>query len=370
MLVGILLAAVFISFIFDYVASFAVQNRLESRLSLAYFAASEDYCYSYRSHRQHCCFPLFAKNQQLGKFETLDVNENLDASDEEGNPRVRRYVRVYDFSILDPIEYRLMWDVQKELVGHHVERLKVEFQKPKLTPESQFLPPESVSESLSDINFQKSSEIDRTDRSEDEVNKHHAVSLVLNDRIGRGRDSLILLQHNAVYTLGTGSDPSYIKLDEQKLEAAGIDLLRIERGGEVTYHGPGQLTAYPILDLRGYNQDIHWYMRALEEAILIALHNVGVHRATREDDVTGVWVDGKKVAALGVKVRRWVTMHGLAVNVDSRSLGNFEGIVPCGLEGRKVACINDFLVKPITVDAFSEHLKAALEQVFEFELIN
>ena len=89
----------------------------------------------------------------------------------------------------------------------------------------------------------------------------------------------------------------------------------------------------------------------------------------REDDVTGVWVDGRKIAALGVKVRRWVTMHGLAVNVDQRSLENFSGIVPCGLEGRDVCCINDFLEKPISVGEFADHLKIALEDIFEIKLL-
>jgi lipoyl(octanoyl) transferase len=89
----------------------------------------------------------------------------------------------------------------------------------------------------------------------------------------------------------------------------------------------------------------------------------------QEDDVTGVWVNGKKIAALGVKVRRWVTMHGLAVNVDKRSIENFNGIVPCGLEGREVCCINDFLDEPISMEDFAEHLKVALEDIFEVEIL-
>jgi len=134
--------------------------------------------------------------------------------------------------------------------------------------------------------------------------------------------------------------------------------------------GPGQLVAYPILDLRGYRKDLHWYMRALEEAIIIALTNVGIHGATREDGVTGVWVNHKKIGALGVKVKRWVTMHGLSVNVDQRALENFNGIVPCGLVGRDVCCINDFLEEPITVDDFALHLKAALQIVLEVKFVS
>ena len=278
-----------------------------------------------------------ASQQQLGEFKTL------------GNPledeNHGRYVRLYDFSSSDPIDYRSMWDTQKQILDLQLQRLKVEFKKEE--PHSQFILPTST--------FMPDGEYDHT-------------SIPKKDPSGRSRDAIILLQHKPVYTLGTGSDPKYVKLDEEKLEARGIDLIRIERGGEVTYHGEGQLTVYPILDLRGYNQDIHWYMRALEEAILIALGSVGVV-ASREPDVTGVWVDNKKIAALGVKVKRWVTMHGLAVNVDSRSLGNFEGIVPCGLVGREVGCINDFIEEPITVQEFAVHLKKALQQVFEIELI-
>ena len=152
-------------------------------------------------------------------------------------------------------------------------------------------------------------------------------------------------------------------------EKSGTDIVRIERGGEVTYHGPGQLVVYPILDLWGYKQDIHWYVRALEEAILTALDMAGVKGAVREDDVTGIWIGGNKVAALGVKVRRWATMHGLAVNVDKRSLDNFDGIVPCGLVGRDVTCINDHLDDPLSVEEFAPYMRKALEAVFEVQII-
>jgi lipoyl(octanoyl) transferase len=110
-------------------------------------------------------------------------------------------------------------------------------------------------------------------------------------------------------------------------------------------------------------------MRALEEAILLALTKCGLDRAERQEDVTGVWVDNFKVAACGVKVKRWVTMHGLAVNVEIASLENFEGIVPCGLDGRKVSCVNQFVDEPLTVADFAGLMKEALEEVFEIRLI-
>lgn len=258
-------------------------------------------------------------SQQLGEFKPLNICDDIVST---------RNVHLMDLSSSDPIPFHTAWDMQKEIVQHHIDRLKVEFEQ--RLPESQFV--------SSNTYVQK--------------------------------DCVIMLQHKPVYTLGTASDSNYIKLDTKDLSSQGIDLVRIERGGEVTYHGPGQLTVYPILDLRGYNKDIHWYMRALEEAILLALEKAGVHGALREDDVTGVWVQNKKVAALGVKVKRWVTMHGLAVNVDERSLQNFQGIVPCGLEGREVACINDFLDTPISVEEFAVYLKEALELVFEMNLVD
>jgi len=140
----------------------------------------------------------------------------------------------------------------------------------------------------------------------------------------------------------------------------------------VTYHGPGQLVVYPVIDLRQYRQDIHWYMRALEESVLVALKACGVE-ATRQDDTTGIWIDNHKVAAIGVKCRKWITMHGLAVNIESSSLDNFQGIVPCGLEGRRVGCVNQFLARsnrdPITVSEFAKYMKIALEEVFEVEMM-
>mmetsp|Transcript_22216 Transcript_22216/g.33251 ORF Transcript_22216/g.33251 Transcript_22216/m.33251 type:complete len:395 (+) Transcript_22216:115-1299(+) len=316
-------------------------------------------------------------NQQLGKFERLGIisttdsnkkelfddhetidfggditdktdTESIEATEESLSKRYRnRFVKLYDFSSCDPIEFQSMWDIQKDIVEGHVQRLKVEFQKKQ--PESQFLP---LDECLIQAQLQQ------------ELGYQGYLQSIKSGDESRGCDAIIILQHQPVYTLGTASDTAFIKS-----VGDDIDVVRIERGGEVTYHGPGQLTVYPILDLRGYKQDIHWYMRALEEAILISLQRVGVLGATRENDVTGVWVGGKKIAALGVKVRRWVTMHGLAVNVDGRSLENFGGIVPCGLEGRDVCCINDFLDNPITVHEFAEHLKFALEDVFEIKIL-
>jgi lipoyl(octanoyl) transferase len=189
------------------------------------------------------------------------------------------------------------------------------------------------------------------------------------------RDELILLEHNPVYTLGTASDEKFVTV------AGGtVPVVRMDRGGEVTYHGPGQLTAYPILNLKRYKQDIHWYVRALEEVVILALGECGL-TAVREENLTGVFVDGYKVAAIGVKCKRWVTQHGLAINVTPQSLEHFDGIVPCGLEGRKVGCVQQFLVNDdsssptatpttatIDVATVAEYVKVAFEDVFQVKL--
>jgi lipoyl(octanoyl) transferase len=177
-----------------------------------------------------------------------------------------------------------------------------------------------------------------------------------------GVDTVFILEHAPVYTLGTGSDEKYILSDST------IPTVRMDRGGEVTYHGNGQITVYPVLDLRNYRQDIHWYMRALEEVVLTALREVGID-AERQDDTTGVWYQNHKLAAIGIKCRKWVTQHGFAVNVLEESLENFDGIVPCGLVGRKVGCINQFLEKPITMGEFSLELEKAMEKVFQITLV-
>lgn len=150
-------------------------------------------------------------------------------------------------------------------------------------------------------------------------------------------DVLLLLEHPPVYTLGTGSSEAFVRFDP---DAAGVELHRTERGGEVTYHCPGQLVGYPILDLHGYRQDLHWYLRHLETTLIEVLARYDLC-GERLPGLTGVWIDGRKVAAIGIKVRRWVTMHGFALNVCP-DLSGFERIVPCGIVGRPVGSLAQF----------------------------
>jgi lipoyl(octanoyl) transferase len=175
-------------------------------------------------------------------------------------------------------------------------------------------------------------------------------------------DALMLLEHPPVYTLGQGSDPGFLKFDP---DTSPYELHRIERGGEVTYHGPGQLVGYPILNLEHYQKDLHWYLRQLEEVVIRSIAHYGL-KADRIPGLTGVWIEDQKVAAIGIKVSRWITMHGFALNVCP-DLAGFDRIVPCGIEGKAVASLEQWIpgltvaqVKPIVIQSFEDVFAIAL----------
>jgi lipoyl(octanoyl) transferase len=185
-------------------------------------------------------------------------------------------------------------------------------------------------------------------------------------------DVLILLQHPPVYTLGQGASLEFIKFDPQ---AVGVELHRTERGGEVTYHGPGQLVAYPILNLQRHQPDLHWYLRQLEGVVIEVLARLGLV-GERIPGLTGVWLGGEKVAAIGIKVSRWITMHGFALNVCP-DLQRFGTIVPCGIGDRPVGSLHQWLpqiqmatVQELVVEVFAEyfHLKMVPTTREELEL--
>ena len=176
-------------------------------------------------------------------------------------------------------------------------------------------------------------------------------------------DVLILLEHPPVYTLGTGSTLDFLKFDPQAKE---FEIHRIERGGEVTYHCLGQLVGYPIMNLRYYRQDLHWYLRRLEAVVIDTLANYGL-KAYRIPELTGVWVEGKKVAAIGIKVRRWITMHGFAINVCPDMRG-FERIVPCGISDRPVGSLAEF-IPDLTVERVRVDVAKAFAEVFQVEFV-
>ena len=142
-------------------------------------------------------------------------------------------------------------------------------------------------------------------------------------------DVLLLVEHPPVVTLGRGTRPTSLPIAPAELARRGVEVFEVERGGDVTFHGPGQLVAYPILDLREHRQDLHWYLRSLEDVLIQALGQLGIE-ADRNPGLTGVWTAGRKIASIGIHVKQWVTLHGFALNVTT-DLDPFDLIVPCGI---------------------------------------
>ncbi|CCI22282.1 lipoyl(octanoyl) transferase LipB [Microcystis aeruginosa] len=177
-------------------------------------------------------------------------------------------------------------------------------------------------------------------------------------------DVLLLLEHPPVYTLGTGSDIKFIKFNLDKTDK---EVYRIERGGEVTHHCPGQLVGYPILNLRYYQQDLHWYLRQLEEVMLQTIAIYGL-LGERIAGLTGVWVEGYKIAAIGIKVSRWITYHGFAINVCP-DLSGFAEIIPCGITNKPVGSLQQFLPN-ISLMQVQQDLSRVFASVFGVELFS
>ncbi len=181
---------------------------------------------------------------------------------------------------------------------------------------------------------------------------------------------LITCEHPHVFTLGKSGKEDHLLADEASLNELNASFYRINRGGDITYHGPGQLVVYPILDLDQYFTDIHRYMRFLEEAVILTLKDYGIigHRI---DGLTGVWIDlnkPRKIAAFGVKSSRWVTMHGIGFNVNT-DLTYFDQIIPCGISDKQVTSMKQELGHPLDLKEVTERLVNHLQILFEFELI-
>lgn len=186
---------------------------------------------------------------------------------------------------------------------------------------------------------------------------------------------LLFVEHPHVYTLGKSGHESNLLLNEDGLKEKHATYYKINRGGDITYHGPGQLVCYPILDLDNFFTDIHKYLRLLEEAVILTLAEYGL-KAGRIKGLTGVWLDidkenpegafwnPRKICAIGVKTSRWVTMHGLALNVNP-DLGYFNNIIPCGIDDKAVTSISKELNREVSVEEVQEKLKAHLFALFE-----
>ena len=182
----------------------------------------------------------------------------------------------------------------------------------------------------------------------------------------------LIVTHPHVYTLGKSGDLSHLLLSEKQLEAKGATFYKINRGGDITYHGPGQIVGYPILDLENFFTDIHKYLRLLEEAIILVLADYGL-KGERSGGETGVWLGvgtpfARKICAMGVRASRWVTMHGFAFNVNA-DLGYFDHIIPCGIRGKGVTSLHVELGRVIDEVEVQSKIVAYFAALFEAEVV-
>ena len=186
--------------------------------------------------------------------------------------------------------------------------------------------------------------------------------LVARRKAGETGDLLLLLEHPPVITLGRNGDRQHLLSSAELLDEQGIEFVETDRGGDITYHGPGQLVGYPILNLGGIRKDVVWYVRTLEEALIRAAWDFGI-RAGRREKLTGVWVDGCKLASIGVRISRWITSHGFALNV-STDLGSFQHIVPCGISACPVTSFRELLGRSVNLSQVEESVAGHIGKLF------
>ena len=184
---------------------------------------------------------------------------------------------------------------------------------------------------------------------------------------------LLFCEHPHLYTLGKSGDEKNLLVNEDYLKSRGATFYKINRGGDITYHGPGQIVGYPILDLDNFFTDIHKYLRFLEEAVILTLAEYGIE-STRSDGETGVWLDvgtdkARKICALGVRSSRWVTMHGFAFNVNC-DLSYFGNIIPCGIVDKSVTSMQKELNREVDMQEVQQKLKGHLKNLFDFHFVN
>ena len=186
------------------------------------------------------------------------------------------------------------------------------------------------------------------------------------------KNHFIFVEHPHVYTLGKSGNMDNLLLNENQLKEKGATFYKINRGGDITYHGPGQLVGYPILDLDNFFTDIHKYLRFLEDVIIKTLAEYGI-KSERSDGETGVWLDvgtpfARKICAMGVRTSRWVTMHGFALNVNA-NLGYFDNIIPCGIKGKAVTSMEAELNSKINMEEVQQKILKHFMQMFEVEFV-
>ena len=193
---------------------------------------------------------------------------------------------------------------------------------------------------------------------------YHLQKDLFQERLdGQITDTLLLLEHTPTITIGKSGKLENILVSPEQLTEDGVSLFFVDRGGDVTYHGPGQLVAYPIIDLRERGRDVHQYVHDLEEVVIRTLNDFGIE-GCRDVTHAGVWVNGEEVAAIGLSIRRWISMHGFAINVNPE-LNHFSLINPCGFSDRRATSIANLVSRDVPMEAVIERLLAHFSEIFD-----
>lgn len=182
---------------------------------------------------------------------------------------------------------------------------------------------------------------------------------------GNTDDTFFMLEHPNTYTLGKTADKNNLISNKAYLEKEGISVYEIDRGGDITYHGPGQIVGYPIIDLKNWKQDTHLYLRNIEETIIKVCNYYGLN-AGRKEKYTGVWIGERKICAIGVKISRWVTMHGFAFNINT-NLNLFNGIIPCGIKDKEVTSLERELGKRFDINEVKDKILEVFINQFNYD---
>jgi len=185
--------------------------------------------------------------------------------------------------------------------------------------------------------------------------------------LGKIDDVLFICEHPHTYTFGKTADINNLLLNKNELQEKGISIFNIDRGGDITYHGPGQIVGYAIINLAGWKKDTHLYLRALEDVLIKTCNDYGITNAERNKKYTGVWIEDRKICAIGIKVSRWITMHGFAFNVNT-DLELFNGIIPCGIEDKEVTSLNKELKTEISITEAKSKVINNFTKVFDYTL--
>ncbi len=186
-------------------------------------------------------------------------------------------------------------------------------------------------------------------------------------RVNKIDDTLLLLEHPHTYTFGKSADKSNLLFTQTELEQKSISLYDVDRGGDITYHGPGQIVGYAIIDLKNWEQDTHKYLRALEEVIIQTLAEFGVV-SVRNENRSGVWVGDNKICAIGIKVSRWISMHGFALNINT-NMEMFNGIVPCGIDDKGVTSLKNELNKKVNISIVKNEIVKKFSKIFNYNKV-